>query len=115
NDGAGLQAAQRATLPAPRSFGNNVIRYNLSVNDGRKNAYGGLHLSGDATLSGVVAYNNTVVMPAGSINPALRMRATTGDLKIFNNVFVGAGTSAPIADVVFTGSAAKLLGNLYWS
>ena len=41
NDGAGYLLAQ---FEGGRAFYNNVIRYNVSENDGQKNSYGGIHL-----------------------------------------------------------------------
>ena len=41
NDGAGYLLAQ---FDGARPFYGNVLRYNLSVNDGRRNRYGGIHL-----------------------------------------------------------------------
>src|SRR4029079_14970540 len=59
NYGAGHQTAQ-PTTGAPRAWGHNVIRYNISQNDGRGNAYGGLFMNGGAAMTNVDVYNNTI-------------------------------------------------------
>lgn len=66
NDGAGYLLAQ---FPGARRFGENVVRNNVSLDDGRKNGYGGIHLWGkfaDCELTG----NQVSVSPAPSGRPA---------------------------------------------
>ena len=50
NDGAGYLLAQ---FEDARPFYGNVLRYNLSVNDGRRNCYGGIHLWSTGANGGI--------------------------------------------------------------
>ena len=50
NDGPGYLLAQ---FSGARAFYGNVVRYNTSVNDGRKNCYGGIHLWSTAANGGI--------------------------------------------------------------
>lgn len=65
NDGAGYLVWSYGGAVHP--LAHNVIRFNISENDGRKHRYGGIHIG---TSGGVVddieAYNNTVFMTAGA-------------------------------------------------
>lgn len=66
NDGAGYLLAQ---FPGARRFAGNVVRNNVSRDDGRKNGYGGIHLwgyFGDCDIRG----NTVSVSPAASGIPA---------------------------------------------
>ncbi|MCG9130568.1 right-handed parallel beta-helix repeat-containing protein, partial [Candidatus Poribacteria bacterium] len=60
NDGAGYLLAQ---FEGARPFYGNVLRYNLSVNDGRRNRYGGIHLWSTGANGGITdttIYANTI-------------------------------------------------------
>ena len=62
NDGAGYLLAQFEGAPP---FHGNVVRYNLSVNDGRKNSYGGIHLWSTGANGGIMDtyfYANAIYM-----------------------------------------------------
>ncbi len=62
NDGAGYLLAQ---FEGARPFYGNLICNNLSVNDGRKNSYGGIHLWSTGANGGITDtrfYGNTVYM-----------------------------------------------------
>lgn len=60
NDGAGYLLAQ---FSGARAFYGNVLRHNVSVNDGRKNRYGGIHLWSTGANGGITDttfYQNTI-------------------------------------------------------
>jgi hypothetical protein len=59
NDGAGFMLAHGR---ADRIHAGNLVRYNVSQNDGRRNKYGGIHLWGRITSAEV--HNNTIYMAA---------------------------------------------------
>jgi hypothetical protein len=59
NDGAGFMLAHGRT---DRIHAGNVVRYNVSQNDGRRNKYGGIHLWGRITSAEI--HNNTIYMAA---------------------------------------------------
>lgn len=86
---------------------NNILRYNISINDGSKNFNAGIGLwLGEGDMSGAQIYNNTIVNPAHAVN-------TGGDVPGMvyrNNIFVVGG------DVLagdFTHS--RFENNIYWN
>ena len=93
NDGAGYLLAQ---FENAREYSGNVIRYNISQNDGRKNGYGGIHSFGPITSADV--YNNTVFMsPAlkadlrseSDVPAAIKFRdGSTKNIRFFNNLLI---------------------------
>lgn len=94
---------------APR-WENNIVRYNISVNDGLERNVGcGIEvIANDGRISGAEVYNNTVYSEkggavgfAGQPVPGVRFR---------NNIFVAGGE-------IIKGDAshARFEGNLYWS
>ena len=90
NDGAGYLLAQ---FEGARPFYGNVIRHNLSVNDGRKNSYGGIHLWSTGANGGITDttfYRNTVYMSeSGDGNPAGVDCSSDGirNIRFYNNRF----------------------------
>src|SRR6185436_14166755 len=71
NDGAGFLLAQFANA---KPFSGNVVRYNISQADGRKNGYGGVHAFGP--INSTQVYNNTIFMtPAAKDQPGTRDEA----------------------------------------
>jgi hypothetical protein len=90
NDGAGYLLAQ---FSGARPFYGNVLRYNLSVNDGRKNSYGGIHLWSTGSNGGITDttfFANRVYMAQSADgNPAVvdcssdRIR----NIRFYNNCF----------------------------
>ena len=71
NDGAGYLLAQ---FEGAKAFHGNVIRYNLSENDGRRNSFGGIHLWSTGANGGIrntTIYQNTVLTSKSATgNPA---------------------------------------------
>ncbi len=101
NDGAGYLLAH---APANDTHRANVVRYNISQNDGRKNSYAGIEVWGRTIDADI--YNNTVfVSPALSGRPsAIRVwnagapdRRVTA-LRIRNNILITSG-GLPVIDV----------------
>ncbi len=88
NDGAGLALFQ---FKYGRPFTGNTIRNNVSINDARKNAYGGIAV-GDygPGISNCQIYSNFVVTnPTEGASPsALQLETPTTNLRIFNNTFI---------------------------
>lgn len=67
NDGPGYLLAQFA---GARAFYGNVLRYNVSMNDGRKNDYGGIHLWSTGANGGITDttfYENTIFMTQSAV------------------------------------------------
>ncbi len=107
NDGAGLLLAEYQTTNA---MGNNVFRYNLSVNDGRE-SYGGVSIAGNSILNSTlgtagpaqttVFHNNTIISDK-NVNPNTKgavwfIDPNHRDLDFFNNVFVALNGAPLIA------------------
>lgn len=90
NDGAGYLLAQFA---GARPFYGNLLRYNLSVNDGRRNSYGGIHLWSTGANGGITdttIYANTICttqspdgIPAAVDCPSNGIR----NIRFYNNCF----------------------------
>jgi len=121
NEGAGYLLAEYGAL---FPFTNNIIRFNISVNDGRKNNYGAISVWGADSAYSVTnsyVYNNTIYLddknlingtPAAVtfIGPHFR------NVVIANNIFVDKGNVNFInSDLIINKAAAYLLHNNYYS
>ena len=90
NDGAGYLLAQ---FEGARPFYRNVLRYNLSVNDGRRNRYGGIHLWSTGANGGITDtyfYENSIyTAQSADGNPAAVDCSSEGirNIRIYNNCF----------------------------
>lgn len=90
NDGAGYLLAQ---FEGAKPSHNNIIRYNLSENDGRRNSYGGIHLWSTGANGGIrntEIYQNTIsISKSDTGNPAAVDCKTEGirNIYFYNNIF----------------------------
>ncbi len=90
NDGPGYLLAQFSDA---RAFYGNVLRHNVSVNDGRKNRYGGIHLWSTGASGGITDttfYANTIsTTRAANGNPAAVDCVSEGirNIRFYNNRF----------------------------
>jgi hypothetical protein len=104
NVGTGYLLCQ---YPGAARWHNNVVRYNISYNDGSKNFQSGIGLWIDGEdFSSAQVYNNTIVNPLHAVN-------TLGDVPEIiysNNVFIGSGSL-----LVGPFTKSKFQHNLYWS
>lgn len=128
NDGAGFliyEPHSRVGIAAPNQ--NNVLRFNISSNDARKNGYGGISIGNDirndaSQLSGEQIYNNTVYTPASSgvIESSAFLVMGSGLLEgmaVRNNIFMTTGDTAQIsvgAGTDLRGAGNVFQGNDYW-
>ncbi len=96
NDGAGYLLAQ---YKAPLGeLSNNVIRFNISENDGKKNSYGAIMTWNGNTGTGSnsfamkdnAIYNNTVFVSAANSNAFKHLSGTVSGITVRNNLFVSA-------------------------
>ncbi|HYX35187.1 MAG TPA: right-handed parallel beta-helix repeat-containing protein [Oligoflexus sp.] len=116
NDGAGYLMGQ---YEGARPMKNNILRYNLSVNDGRRNSlYGGITLFrlGDTTFSGAAIYQNTVyIEPSSTGQPVAFSSISDGieNVVVANNIFVTTGT-VPLLSLE-QGFDATFVGNNYFN
>jgi hypothetical protein len=117
NDGAGYLLGQYDNA---RPWKNNIVRYNISENDGRTNA-GGITLfkGANTILDGCQIYHNTVYTSASPQNANVAALSyinwSTGieNVSIYNNIFQTTGGAALVN--IPAGYKAYFAGNLYWS
>ena len=114
NDGPGY-----LLCPATNAGYNNVVRYNVSENDGRKNGVGGIQLYGN--VQGARIYNNVVYMSAKNGSSAFRAHDNGSggkvpkNVEVRNNIFYTTGGAKIInltSGVVSKGTI-KFAGNAY--
>lgn len=107
NDGAGL------LLCCDSDNTGNIVRYNITENDARKNSYGSIHTYGAVT--GALIYHNSVFLSNTSPTPiALLLVTPTVNTRIHNNIF----QTSEGATLVWMSSGQNGLviqGNDYWS
>ncbi len=121
NDGAGYILSQHDNNFDHK---NNVVRYNISQNDGRKNGYGAIHIWGRVRYAEI--FNNTVYMnqaPSGT-HAAVRIHNLSiesqcvDNVHVRNNIFVTAGNTALVSVTASQLAGAidlKFQGNTYYS
>lgn len=112
NDGAGYLLAQ---FDGARPFYGNVLRYNLSVNDGRRNRYGGIHLWSTGANGGITDttfYANRIYTAQSAHgNPAAVDCSSERihNIRLYNNCFQTDGKAILVRgednpNVLFTGN-----------
>lgn len=121
NDGGGFLLATKFNNTA---HSNNVVRYNISQNDGRKNSYGAIHMWG--RIRNTEVYNNTVYLTAKSGARPIAIRIHNNGIPLNdvssvhfrNNILVTTGGAELVevtADQVNGASDLKFQGNTYFS
>ena len=113
NEGAGYGLYQFKGAP---TFSNNVVRYNISQNDGRKSGYGGITIwNGGTGIDNVDVYNNTIFMSSAvSGEPAaVCIWSKTNNVRFFNNIFVTT-QGLPLVKVRNEQIGMVWQGNCYW-
>jgi hypothetical protein len=104
NAGTGYLLCQ---YPGAKPWKDNVVRYNLSVEDGAKHLQSGIGLwQGGAGMAGAEVYHNTIV---NSRHAVQALNAVPG-IVCRNNVFL-AGEEVLVGDF----SQTRFENNLYWS
>ncbi len=121
NDGPGYLLAQFSGAPA---FYGNTLRHNVSVNDGRKNRYGGIHLWSTGASGGITDttfYANTIfTTQSAEGNPAAVDCASEGirNIRFYNNCFQTDGRAALVRgktnpNALFEGNTFSVVGLTY--
>jgi hypothetical protein len=116
NDGSGFGLFEYMGAP---QWHDNTLRYNVSVDDGRRNGHAGIHVwNGGAGLRRGWIYHNTVVVRAagrGEMPPrAIWVQSGTTELHVMNNVFsVAPGLRA--VEVSPGQRGIQFGGNCYWA
>ncbi len=118
NDGPGYLIAA-----GNHSCDNNVIRYNISQNDARRNSRGAIELWGHVTNTKL--YNNTIYVGGGASGSASALFAhnygaagqNIYNLDVRNNIFYSTSgyTLVNVNSAVTSSSSNKFIGNDYYS
>jgi len=113
NDGAGFLLGQFST---GRAWGGNVVRNNISQNDGRKNSYGAITLSGPPGPNDLIIEHNTIYMSAiaGASPSGVRLKYASSGVQVRNNIIYTTGGVAAI-DVDKNATNALFNGNDYFN
>src|SRR5262249_47768633 len=115
NDGAGYLVFDFGA--APFRLAGNVIRFNISENDGRKNGFAGISVnSAGDFIERLHVYHNTVfVSPLGGKElPSALFIHKSKDCRVHNNLLIAAGGCA-LADLGPDQSRLYIQGNRYWA
>jgi hypothetical protein len=115
NDGAGYLVFDFGA--APFRLTDNVIRFNISENDGRKNSFAGIHVnSAGDSVERLRVYHNTVFVgpPAVPGLPSALFIHKGRDCRVHNNLFMTTGGCA-LADVGSDQPNLYIQGNHYWA
>jgi len=116
NDGAGYLVWNWDG--APHELAHNIIRYNISSNDGRKHKYGAIHIgTSGLPVKNFQIYNNSIYMPE---SPGAQPKGIwTGGSKpnenilFYNNVIIIKG-NVPLVESAPNQVGLVLQGNAYW-
>ena len=107
NDGAGYLLCMDAANAG------NVIRYNISQNDGRKNGYAGIQTYGN--INGAEIHNNTVYVTQTTGSPrAIYVAGGASNLHFRNNILYAVG-GARLLEVAGGQNGIVFQGNSYYS
>lgn len=114
NDGAGFGLYQGTDAVPWRG---NVVRYNVSEDDGRRNGYGAITAWTDTgPFADCDIYGNTIfVGPSTTGEPrAIRFNSVSSNFRFFNNLIVTTG-GVRVIDVVAGQTGLVFRGNNYWT
>jgi hypothetical protein len=114
NDGAGYLICSYEN--APHTYNNNVVRYNISVNDGRKKIHAAIHFWNGSPIEDPIhntqIYGNTIY---NSISSAISFgRKGIYNTKVYNNLFITANNQK-LVEGNPDRSMATFAGNAYWA
>jgi len=114
NDGAGYGLFQYQDAPP---WFKNKVQFNLSIDDGRKNGYGGIHIwnGGSGLNNGDITENLIVMHTSLEGNPsALSFDAITESFSVRSNMLMMFG-NANVITVTPDQHQLSFVGNLCWS
>lgn len=114
NDGAGYLVFDFGA--AQFRLADNVVRFNISENDGRKNGYAGIHVNsvGDPVARLHVYHNTVFAGPSDAKNrPQALLIHKSKDARIHNNLFITTGGCA-LAEIGNDQNGLHIQGNHYW-
>jgi hypothetical protein len=115
NDGAGILIC---AYNGVRVNSNNIVRYNISQNDARKQSLGAIYFW-SAYLGGiqnVQVYNNLVYVTPGAYGgtSAINFQLPMSNVYVRNNIFIAANGAA-VTQIAPGQSNVQFQGNDYWS
>ena len=102
---------------APHEFHHNIVRFNISENDGRCNNYGGIVIGNDGSgVHDLEIYHNTVYIGATNIggHPKTIEIRNAAHIHVRNNLLVSAG-GVPAAQITDKQTDIVFQGNAYWN
>ena len=118
NHGAGYGVYQ---FHGAREFKNNIIRYNISENDGLAGNYGGITFWATNSSGGIQntkVYNNTIYVSSNTtgagINMVIEDSTYIYNTEIYNNILVTV-ENKKVIDVPLTDGGWDFKGNCYWT
>jgi uncharacterized protein YcfJ len=114
NDGAGFMVYEYHN--SPHEMHDNVVRFNVSLDDVRRGSYGAMFVGNDGEFNrNVDVYNNTVIVdrPIGGSPPALLVYGVD-NARFFNNLLVTDG-GLPLVVVADERPGLVFAGNNFWS
>lgn len=88
NDGAGYLVY--SYKDAPHEFRDNIVRFNISINDGRRGDYGGICVGhhGDKNINALI-HNNLVIVSGSTKGKATALTScNTSGMRVLNNLFL---------------------------
>jgi len=115
NDGAGYLVFDFGA--APFTLTDNVVRFNISENDGRKNGYAGIFVqsAGQPIANLQILHNTVCVSPSEAMErPAAVFIGKSNDCRLHNNLLIATDGCA-LADVGKGATNLRIQGNHYWS
>ena len=115
NDGAGYGLFRNTKVLSPWS--KNKVQFNLSIDDGRKNGYGGIHVwNAGSGLNDADIIENLVVMRTSSEgnSSALSFDAVTESFSVHSNILMMFG-NANVVTVIPGQRQLSFVGNRCWS
>ena len=122
NYGAGYGLYQYS---GAREFKNNIVRYNISQNDGLKNRHGGIDLWSTNSSGGIQntqIYNNTIYVSADTNGAAIgdlpevkdKRISYVYDTQVYNNIIIGE-PGKKLVDIPDPKSRWTFKNNCYWT
>jgi hypothetical protein len=114
NDGAGYLVFDFGAAPFP--LADNVLRFNISENDGRKNGYAGITVdsAGQAVARLHILHNLVFVGPSeAKKHPSALFIHKSTNCRVHNNLFIAA--SCALADIGTDTSSLRIQGNHFWA
>lgn len=114
NDGAGYLLY--VYPDAPHRFENNVCHHNVTVNDGRKNDYGGFYIRNDGigVRNTRLHHNQIYQTPSPNRQSSGIYLGNTINTELRKNIFVGRG-DVPLLRIKPNHTGLTIRQNRYWS